>query len=387
MIGGNARSLSGSLKLTNGGSSEERFMARIMAATATKSSEDTARRVSGARERMNGDSYQGGPRPFGFTHVQDTEKYHKTLHQIPDEADIIIEATDDILNKGISLRAKSNELRQRGILNTHGNTNWTSQSLTHVLTKPAVAGLMVHKGILKDAPWDSILDRDVWERLCAKLSDPSRRTSDMGTEPKWLLSNIAKCGVCNDGTTVRATGRRDASFYTCRGGVHHLKRQARYCDAWVERNITALMSQRGMYIQKPEPRPEINQGALRDERKKLLERKATQVRKHALGELDDDDLTLGLSVIRDRLAVVDAQLAQSDEADPIPEFRRHGPTRQIWHSLSLARKRAIIRRLLDITILPTKLRGRAGFDPGSVEITVKETGEHLDVREWTADEK
>jgi len=381
MTSANARSLSGSLRLTDGGTSDERFMARIMAATATKSSEDTARRVADARERFNGTSYQGGPRPFGYVHARETEKYRRTLMIVPDEADILHEATDAILDKGLSLRAVSGDLRERGVLNTHGNTHWTSQSLKHVLTKPAIAGLMTHKGTLKDAPWDEILDRDVWERLCAKLNDPARRTSEIGTEPKWLASNIARCGVCNNGTTVRATGRRDATFYTCREG-YHLKRRARYVDAWIERNVTAYISEHGMDILKPEPRKEIDTSTLRAEAKRLRERKATQIRMHALGELDDADLGIGLRAIRDRLAVIDAQLAQSDQPDPIPEFRRHGPTREIWRSLSLARKRAIIRMLADITILPSGTRGRAGFDPDAVRIVLKETGDILDVRQW-----
>ena len=81
--------------------------------------------------------------------------------------------------------------------------------------------------------------------------------------------------------------------------------------------------------------------------------------------------------------MIEAQLAQSNEADPLPEFRgRHSATRQIWQSLPLARKRAILRKLVTVTILPTAARRKAPFDPGSVRIVVKETGDVLDVRQW-----
>jgi site-specific DNA recombinase len=46
-----ARSLSGSLTLTNGGTEAERSMARVMVAMANKASADTARRVADGRER------------------------------------------------------------------------------------------------------------------------------------------------------------------------------------------------------------------------------------------------------------------------------------------------------------------------------------------------
>jgi len=65
MTGATARSLSGSLTLTSGGTDTERMVARIMAATANKASADTARRVADARQRHAGRSYGGGKRPFG----------------------------------------------------------------------------------------------------------------------------------------------------------------------------------------------------------------------------------------------------------------------------------------------------------------------------------
>ncbi len=105
------------------------------------------------------------------------------------------------------------------------------------------------------------------------------------------------------------------------------------------------------------------------------------MRMHALGEIDDSDLEVGMRTIRDRLTVVESQLAQANKPDPIPEFRHHGPTRKTWHGLTLARKRAIIKQVVDVTMLPTARRG-PGFDPDSVRITDKKTGEIIDVRTW-----
>jgi len=381
-----ARSVSGSLKLTDGGTEDERYIARIMVAGASKGSADTSRRTVDSKERNWGNSWCGGARPYGYIAAQNTTKFHRTLIVVPDEADIIREAADAILNKDIPQRAMARDLRERGVPDTHGKCNWTSQSLKRILTKPSVAGLATYKGQLKDGPWEPILDRDTWERLCAKLNDPERRFDNMSNEPRYLLSGFAFCGICNNGQTVHAGGRRDNAFYACHEG-YHLKRRTRLCDAWVERNVTAYLSRYSVNIGKPEPRPDIDRDALQAEAKKLRNRKASQIRMHALGEIDDSDLATGLRIIRDRLNVIDAQLAQSNQADPIPEFRdRHGPTRQIWQSLSLARKRAILRKLVTVTILPTASRGKAPFDPGSVRIVLEETGKVLDVRQWSMQE-
>ena len=109
--GASARSLTGSLKLTNGGEDAERFMARVMVAQAHKSSSDTSRRVRDAKERFHGQSYQGGLRPYGYEHVAETVKYHRTLMIVPDEAAIIRAAADDILDRDISLAAIVRDLR------------------------------------------------------------------------------------------------------------------------------------------------------------------------------------------------------------------------------------------------------------------------------------
>src|SRR5216683_709372 len=90
MTGASARSLSGSLTLTNGGTEAERSMARVMVAMANKASADTARRVAGGRERNWGESYQGGRRPFGYVVAKNTKHLKRTLLIVPDESELIM---------------------------------------------------------------------------------------------------------------------------------------------------------------------------------------------------------------------------------------------------------------------------------------------------------
>jgi DNA invertase Pin-like site-specific DNA recombinase len=174
-----ARSLSGSLTLTNGGTDGERFTARVLTAAANKSSADTARRVSDSRERLAGRSYQGGRRPYGHRHVTGTEKYHRTLVIDEDEAKVIRDAAADVLDRDISLKAIARELRAHDVP-TVTECAWTAATLKDVLVKPSLAGLAVCRSTvdgetvteLKPAPWAPILERDVWERLCDKMTDP-----------------------------------------------------------------------------------------------------------------------------------------------------------------------------------------------------------------------
>ena len=366
MTGASARSLTGSLTLTNGGTEAERSMARVMVAMANKASADTARRVADGRERNWGESYQGGPRPFGFVAATDTDKHHRTLLMVPDEAEIIRNAATDILDRGISLKAILRELRENNVPTSRGG-QWNGRTLKQVLTKPAVAGLAVHKGKLKPAPWPAILERDVWERLCEKLNNPPAE-ANRGNEPKHLLTGIGKCGICNDGTTVKANGSgtlRGKKGYQCEK-VAHIHRNIEHVDAAVEVLIIGYIDLYAKDRLKPPTRKGIDVSALRAEAKRLRERKATQIRMHALGDLTDDELTTGMRTIRDRLSVVEAQIHASSEPDPIAEFRDK-PAEAVWKSLTLPRKRAVIKFLADVTFLPTSRRG-PGFDPDSLSI-------------------
>jgi len=375
LSGATCKSLTGSLTLTEGGTEPERFLARIMAATASKSSADTARRVAASRERLAGQSYQGGRRPYGFRPDPSAPKYRKRLLVVDSEAAVLRQAADDILDRGISLKAVARDLRERGVLTVSG-TAWSAKTLREVLIKPAVGGRAVGKGedgrrLLVPAPWDPILDPDRWERLRDKLTDPSRRTNlARANEPRWLVSGFATCGVCGGRTRV-AGGRNRAAAYVG-AGCCHVRRSAVAVD-----NHIAELAVRRLGLPdiaegdtlKPPPRPGIDARKLRTEARRLRDRKAAQMRLHAAGDIDDADLAAGMRAIRDRLARIDAQLAASDEADPLAEFRQGRPAGVVWDGLSVARRRAVVQTLMAGIVINRAGRRGQGFDPDTLEVT------------------
>src|SRR5204862_6165728 len=128
------------LTLTDGGQGGEIDTARIMVTMANKSSRDTARRVAAARERLAGQSYGGGCRPYGYRHDPDAEQYRRTLIIVPAEEKVIRQAADDILDRGISLKAIARDLREQRERTVTG-APWSAETLREALIKPAVAGL------------------------------------------------------------------------------------------------------------------------------------------------------------------------------------------------------------------------------------------------------
>lgn len=233
MSGASARSLSGSLTLTRGGTEAERATVRIMAAVASKSSADNARRMKESRAQNKARSYPGGRRPFGYRPDPDSPRYHKRLIVVPEEAEVLQAAAEALL-RGVSLKAVAADLRERRVPTVTG-APWKAETLRAILLNSTVTGLIDDEGRVVWEPiipaevqdqLRDLLDRDAREvfgyehdkqtgkRTNRLVIDPktgnpkvfkvARDKSAHGNVPHHLLSNIAVCGTC--GEPVRATG-------------------------------------------------------------------------------------------------------------------------------------------------------------------------------------
>lgn len=360
---GSARSLSGSLTLTDGGTDAEVTAARIMVTMANKASRDTARRVSAKRADLAADgSYGGGRRPFGYRPDPDAPKYHKTLLVVPAEAAEIRKAADAVM-AGVSLKAVARDWRERNVPTVTG-ARWSAETLRDVLMKPALAGLVPAGGELVRASWPAILEREAWEALTAKLTDPARTTNGgTGNEPRHLLSGVARCHC---GAPVKVGGGARTKSYVCTQG-NHLRRQAAATDALVLAYVAAYIQGQAADLLRPPARPGVDAGALRAESARLTAIGERQAAMHGLGEISDAELRAGSRARKARLDKIAAQLSAETEPDPLAEFRDQPDAGQVLESLPLPRKRAVVRLLASVTLLRSARRGR-GFDEESVQV-------------------
>jgi DNA invertase Pin-like site-specific DNA recombinase len=350
--------------LTNGGTRAERSAFLDKVNQSRQFSEELSAKITRGRKRWAGRSWHGGPRPFGYTPDPATTEHHRRLLVVDAEAEVIVSAYADILDRNISLKAVARELREHGVATVTGAA-WTASVLRDILTKRALYGLTDDKG---SVVIPEIVPRDRYDRLVSLVSDPGRRTnSGTANEPKWLVSGYAKCGACDDGTTVNVGGGKNrVPAYRCSEN-NHLRRNAASVDKLVGDYAVARLSRPDAAdLLRPVARPGTDVAALRAELSKLSERKSAMARAFAL-DGDERALESGLTVIRGRIAAIESRLADSDESDPLPEFRVDVPARQVWESLSMPRKRAVVRTLMKVTILPVTKRGR-GFDPDSVKV-------------------
>jgi DNA invertase Pin-like site-specific DNA recombinase len=357
--GGNARSLSGSLTLTDGGTSAERTTAKIMVSVAEKSSDDTSRRVRDGRERWKDQSYGGGRRPYGYQVAPDSEQYHRTLTVAEAEAAVITDAATAILERGVSLKAKAAELREAGVPTVTG-APWTASTLRDVLSKRALAGLTDDRG---NVVIPAILEQDQADRL-RDLFD-GRKNPGTSNAPRWLLSGHATCGVCAG--PVKCTGGSSRRAYTC-VSHGHVRRNAVAVDELVAARCIALIERDAAHLLEPAPEVTADAKALRASKRKLTAKRDDLARLLAEDILTEAGVRKERRRLDARLAEVTAQLAASGTPDPLPEFRDPDTDAlAVWGGLGLARQRAVVRLLYDVTIMPAARQG-ARFDPDTVRL-------------------
>ena len=373
---GSAFSLTGSLTLTRGGTDGEITMARNMVNYKNMESRDKRRRATEGRERWAGKSYQGGRRPFGFQVATDTEQYHRNLVIDDTEAAAIRAAVTDILKYDISLKAIARQWRDAEISTVCGNP-WSAEQVKDTLCKAAVAGLASYRGDLRPAPWDEIIDRGTWEKLTEKLNDPAR-TFTTSNEPRWLLSKWATCGigdcgamvVCTGGGTDKRSGKLRPRAYSCSAAAH-LRRNASACDEYVSGLIVARLSEPDIAdLLRPPARSGVDAEALKSEAARLTKKKAQLARMLTDDDIDEADCKRETRRIRGRLTEIAGQLAATDAPDPLSDFRDR-PAQAVWDSLSMARRREVVKLLMDVKFLPATRRGPR-FDPDSLHIEWRE---------------
>ncbi|QNE18883.1 recombinase family protein [Kribbella qitaiheensis] len=391
-------SVTGSLRLEKG---RDNFDAQIRVLVANKSSRDTARRVASARERQaRSGKFGGGKRPFGFCAGapavppgrSDVDSFVCPWHGGRDcvsgvsvievEARVIEDCSRRLL-QGVSLRSMAAELRSGDVPTVRGAA-WSAETLRDILLRPRNAGLVVYRGeVLEDvaAPWEPVVEREVFEAVRSLLTDASRRTT-AGVAPRWMGTGVYRCGICtpldadgfppetDDAVSVKVTIAGRLPRYGCKSR-NHLVRNAAHVDNFVQSRVLAALTHPLAYeLLDRSAAPEVDTAALRTERAGIRAALDQLAADEVLGLRTRSQVLAGTRAGVARIEQIDAALNASISDDPLTEVVNVADPVAAWEGLPVANKRVIIDRLMTVTILPTGRRGR-GFDPASVHIAPK----------------
>lgn len=332
-----------------------RMVARIKAAVDAAEAERISERVArAALQRAEQGAPNGGTRPYGWT-AEDRSRLDPVEHAV------ITEVADRLL-AGESIRAVARDLNQREVSPVRAAA-WSPTTLREMMINPRLAGVRVHKGeTLGQGDWQPAITEATHRQLLDLLTNPARRTSP-GNVTRNLLTGLAACGLCDRPVSVKIvsqTGRPKRARYWCQ--PCGMWRTMLPIDQYVSGYVVGLLE-----TISDEPDPGIDQVAAASV-EKLRERiKATRAAFADDDAMTPDDLLKVLRPMNERLRREEAALTPS-RRPRILQAAAGPDAAETWTTLSLDRKRAIIRELIDVRVMRAP-RGSYVFDPASVVIT------------------
>jgi hypothetical protein len=332
-----------------------RLFARIKGAVARAEIErKSARQKRAARQRAEAGVWSG-PRPFGYNEAGDAF--------VEPEAAALREAYSAVLANA-SLYSIAAQLNSAGIKTTRDNA-WTGQSVRQVLVRPRYGGFRFYGNeILGKADWPAIVPQEVWRAVHGILTDPLRRNHWNGCQR--LLTGIARCGKCGATVGTGAKSRVGRVVYTCKH-CHGISRLQAEVDNWVIWRVANALTRpdawRALMSSTSESAAELQEhgAALRSR----LDEIAAQF---ADGVLTPSQLRTATERIKVRLANVESQMYGPHVHRYFGDVLAADDPGFAFHRLDLERKRALIRTMVTVTIMPIGHGGSKVFDPLMVEV-------------------
>ncbi|MFI6396656.1 recombinase family protein [Rhodococcus coprophilus] len=351
---------------TDGG----RLVARILASVGQGEVErKSARQKSAIAQAASQGRWVGGRRAFGY------ESDGVTIRE--DEA-AAVQAGYAAVLAGESLTEVARKWNEAGLSTTQGAARWERTAVRDVLINARNAGLRRHRPegssgsyrkdphafVVGPAEWPALVPEETWRAVIALLTDPSRRKGAPGA--RALLTGVARCGVCDDGTTVHAGGaRRETRSYRC-SAHNHMQRVAAPVEEFVEALIVGRLSMPDA-LAVFSPTVEVDVAPLREAADVVRRRLDDIAVDYGDGVMTRSQFVAATEKGRARLAQLEAEITSAGSVDLIAPLVASGNVAAAWADLSTARKRTVIDVLADVVIYPPG-RGVRTFRPETVEV-------------------
>lgn len=338
-----------------------RMVARQLGAVARYEVEHRSERVKAQKlDAAASGLWRGGRRPFGY------ERDGRTVR--PSEAAVVEGCTDRVL-AGESLHSIAGDLNDRGIKTSTGRA-WKGPELRGMILRARNAGLIErHGAIVGPAEWSGIVDPGKWRLVRDLLTTPGRK-HPISADRVWLGAGLFLCGVCGDGTTMisastrnKARGGAYVPAYACRSGAH-LTRTASYLDEFVTGIVIERLSRPDAQLLLAPAARRVDVEGLHVQREVLRSRARELAALFARGAMTGDQLETASEIIRADTEGIDRELAAATATSPLSGFADAEDVETAWKSATVGRRKAVVRALMDVTLLPAPKGRPAGWSPG-----------------------
>lgn len=303
---------------------------------------------------------------YGFKRTYD-EKTRKVDGQVHHESEapivewIFAQFIDEVPLKQITAELNANEIP------SPSGGKWRWNSVARILERPEYAALRRHNGQLHETRrWQPIVPVDAYWTAHRILSDPQRRTNTgKTTRPgaqRWLLSNIAICGICNESLVKRGGTVKRAESYRCNAGHVNISMPA--LDDYVTDAILDRLSI-------PENYASLRESGERDDREVVAARAEV---KRLKTDLDNWRRSAGRGQTSpESLAVIEADLTVQIKSAEQRATRAGVPhvlrsliepgvdLRTRWAELPIAGRRSVIRAVVELRVGKAVAHHRKGL--------------------------
>jgi site-specific DNA recombinase len=358
--------------------SDGRMMARIKGTLARREVEQMSKRLKRKFEQKALAGEPHGFSPYGYRRVPITDAAGNVMPGAkrdeidPEQAAVIREAVKRVLASE-SLRSIVADFNAREI---HGPRapQWNSTILRQILLRPTNAGMRQHQGKVRGkSTGDAIISENTLNEVTALLTDPSRKSNHVGPGYKYLLSGIARCGLCGGimrrqigrTTTSKTTGatKRQPPSYNC-SECFKVRRAQLPVDDMVSELVIRRLSQ-------PDAVDLFTVGDSSQAKESQESLNAIDAKLDIAADQFADDTITGaqLKRITARLrADRERAEAQFRSAQPRTALTTlvGGDVRAKWEAMPIDAQREAVQSLMTVTIKPSGSGRR--FDPKDVAI-------------------
>lgn len=334
-----------------------RLVADVLASVARAEIETKGERQKRANlQRASAGKPHAGRRAFGYS--QDGREI------VQDEAQPIREAFEAI-ERGASLRSIVRQWNAAGLTSTAGNP-WRPDSVRGVLKNHRYAGRRVYHGDdMAEGEWPAIVDVDTALAVRALLSAPSRSTAS-DRSIKFLLTSIAECGRCDDGSVV-ATARTQhgVRVYKCTSRAD-VARGAEPIDELVSELVIARLSAPDARLADFSEAADL--GSIRAEIDTQTGLQASAADLFAAGSITAPQLLSITERTRARLVELEDSIVRASSGSTVARLVAAPDIRNAWDAAPIKAKREVIKALFARIVVDPVPRGTRTFDPESVRI-------------------
>ena len=355
---------------------DSRFSTGLDALLAEREAEQIRERVLRGKRAAAVEGRPAGRPPYGYRRQLDPET-GKTVNWVIDPVTGPI--VKDVIRRtlaGESLWSIVRDLEAQGVpapqVQKNAAKSWRPQRLRVTISSPSYAGLRTHQGtVIGKGSWEAMISPDEHERLVAILSDPARRSTHQGPEPRHLLSGIATCGQC--GSPMRFFGPKSmrTPTYLCEG-ASCVRRRSDLVDLLVTETIIERLERPDAVALFAEQGNDEMADALAHA-DTLKTRLAGFIDKAVAGEISNASFAQIEAKLLPQIAAAEAK-ARSTVTSPLVAELAGPDAREKWEALSVKDRRTVVQSLLDVKILKARKGNTRRFDPEDIEVTWRTPG-------------